>query len=121
MVEDASRGVADIEKNLKQCAMLAVGTDALAEGLRVFEWCERAVDAANNFPERDLSGGTPELIAAFRASGAHNDPRALELEQNGLQELLRQLFLGSDVPDFDYGARMLREHGQGLQSVKSSL
>ena len=52
------------------------------------------------------------LACAMSTAQADDDPCPLEVQKNRLQKLFRQLFLGSDVLDFDDTGRVLREHGQ---------
>lgn len=121
MVQDAGRGVADVEKDAEQRAVLRVRTYAFAQGLSIFEWSKRPIDPADYFAQGDCLWRPFELVAAVCPAQADDNPRALQLQEDRLEELLWQVLLRGDVFDFDDVRRMLCQHRQGLQSVKSSL
>ena len=122
MVEDAGGGVSNIQENAEQRPVLGIAMHALAQGFGVFERGERTINSANDLSEGNFGRRSLKLIPAMGAAMAGYDARALEFEQNCFQEFFRQLLLDGDISDFDHTRGMPpRQHGQGLQSVESSL
>ena len=80
MIEDSSRGVANVEQNPKQRTVLGVRLHAPTQGLGVLKRRQRPVDPAKHFAERNLFRRALQLVAAVRAANAINDSRALELQ-----------------------------------------
>lgn len=122
MVQNAGSGVSDVQKDAEQRTMLRVALHALPQGFGIFERSERPVDSAEHFTERNILGWPLELVAAIGAAQADHDPGALEFEENGFEELLRQMLLRGDIPNLDNTLRVtLGQDRQRLQSVESSL
>ncbi len=101
MVQNLGGGVANIQQHAEQRTVLRIGAHALAQGFRVFKRSQRAINPAQDFSQRDFLGRTLQLIAAMGAAQAADDARALQIQKNRLQKLLRQLFFGGDVLDLD--------------------
>jgi len=121
VIQDAGGSVSNIQENAEQRTMFGIGTDAPSERLGVFERRKRTIDSANDFPKRDFLRRPFELVAAVGAAQTRDDSRAFEIQENGLEELLRQLLLGSNILDLDDAGRMLCKNRQRLQRVKPSL
>ena len=62
-----------------------------------------------------------QVVTAMSAAGADDDPRALQIQQDGLQKLPGEIFLGGNILNFDDPDRGLRQHGECLQRVEPSL
>lgn len=123
IVHDARGGIADVEEKLKERPVLDVGLDAAAERVGVLEGRQRTVDAAQNLAQKDLVGRALELVATVRAADADDDAHALEVAQDRLQELLRQLLFLSNVADPDRLAGRVSpsQDDERLQGVEAFL
>lgn len=103
--------------------MFGILVDAAAQGFRVLEGSERTIDAPQNVAQENLIGRALELIAAMGAPNAHHHPHPLEIAEDGLQKLLRQLLFLGNVPDPRCLAAgiLASQDDQGLQGVKTLL
>jgi len=122
MVHDPGGGVANVQENLKESAMLLITCDKPAQRLRVPEGGQRPVNGANNLAEIDAARRALQPIATLGAALAIDQTGSLELKENELQEFLRDTLRGSDLVN---SGRMLRvvfpQGDHGFQSVEAFL
>src|SRR6266404_2423895 len=102
--------------------MVGVCDDQAAELIRISKRCEWTDNQTNDLAEFDLRRRAPQPVAALRAPNAFHDARVLELQQNQLKKLLRQVAIHGDVPDLDGFVSVSAAKGHyRLQRVKPFL
>jgi hypothetical protein len=122
VVQNASGGIADVQQNLKQRAVLGVFFNAAAKRLGVFKGRERTVDPADYITKKDFRGCAIELISTVGAANAGDDASAFQVQENVLEKLLRQILFGGDVLNAsDAGGMLARKDGKRLQSIESAM
>src|SRR5712692_1144788 len=93
-VEDLGGSVADLlHDRAGRAGLDVVALTALHEGrlAHARQRRQRAVEHANHLSERDFARRLPERVAAAFSFLALKQPVILELEENELEELLRNL------------------------------
>lgn len=121
IVENVRDGIADIEHHQAQPASVFVVTltafirhlaDAANGG-------EGTVEGADDLPQRDLIGGTGEIITAVRPAPALQQSRILERQEDLLKELDGNVFALGELADVDDVACRVacREIDQRFQAV----
>src|SRR4029077_9805021 len=102
--------------------MVGIGDDQAPELIRVAKRCEWAINQTNDLAEFDLRRRAPQPVTALRTPNTFHDARVLELQQNQLKKLLRQVAIHGDVPDLDGFVSVSAAKGHyRLQCVKPFL
>src|SRR5262245_4509708 len=121
-VEDGGGRVADATEDPADgaCGLVAAGVAATMGRLACAKhWSEGCSDDAHDLAERDIRRSAREQIAAVRAPPTVQDTVVLEVEQDELEELLREIVPLGDIRDQQRLAR--RPLGQGQQGAQRIL
>ena len=119
-VEDARRGVAQVEEQLVQGMVLSIAQRA--QNVCLLEGGRRTVNQRDDLTDAEAVGIAAQFVAALSSAHALDDVAMLEFQQNRLQELFGQAFLFRDVANSDcaFIASGSKNH-QSLQGVYSFL
>ena len=121
VIEDAGGGVANLFHRQVDAtcvfidALLAAGIRGLADARHQRQG---PVQNADHLSDRDVTGFSVEDVAAPPALLALEEPMARQIEEDGLQELLRKSLALSQFGGLNWPAALLVcQQQQGLQSV----
>ncbi|SPE28116.1 hypothetical protein SBA2_380023 [Acidobacteriia bacterium SbA2] len=82
---------------------------------------ERAVNSTDYLAEENVSGRSPQQIPSVRASEAVDKARHLQMEEDQLQEFLRDVFGGGNIGDLRRFGIVSRQSDHCLQRIKALL
>jgi hypothetical protein len=82
MLQNIGGGIANAQKDAKQRPVRRIIANQAPQGFSIAEWCQRPVNGAHDFTQKNLVGRPPEAVTAARAANTIHHARILQLQQN---------------------------------------